>query len=64
MSAGEEPMNSAKVECLHSAVIGYAPLIFDLKPSCGYAQLLAICKLVWKKLDVNSNLPEQLVSTI
>jgi hypothetical protein len=61
MSAGEEGLNIARVQCLHSAVTGYAPLIFDLQPTSGYEHLLKLCSFVWKELDANPNLPAQLV---
>ncbi|XP_052808603.1 E3 ubiquitin-protein ligase rnf213-alpha-like isoform X2 [Mya arenaria] len=64
MSAGEEPLNIAKVQCLHSAVLGYSPLIFDLdETDCNYKQLLEMCKVVWKELAANPNLPKQLLDT-
>lgn len=65
MSAGDEPLNTAKVRCLHSAVIGYAPLIFDLTPDdCSYQELLKMCNIVWKELEANPKLPKQLVSIL
>ncbi|WAR07197.1 R213A-like protein [Mya arenaria] len=64
MSAGEEPMNIAKVQCLHSAVLGYSPLIFDLdETTCNHKSLLDKCNVVWKELAANPNLPEQLLDT-
>ncbi|XP_052243691.1 E3 ubiquitin-protein ligase rnf213-alpha-like [Dreissena polymorpha] len=65
MSAGEEPMNIQKVRCLHSAVLGYSPLIFELNSNsdCDYSALIDKCKVVWKELDANPNLPKQLVDT-
>ncbi|WAR07208.1 R213A-like protein [Mya arenaria] len=64
MSAGEEPLNIAKVQCLHSAVLGYSPLIFDLdETDCNYIRLLDMCKVVWKELAANPNLPKQLLDT-
>jgi hypothetical protein len=61
MSAGDEPINIARVQCLHSAVTGYAPLIFDLDENCGYKELLKLCAVVWKELEVNPELPKKLV---
>ena len=61
MSVGDEPMNIAKVQCLHSSVIGYAPLIFDLQQDCSSQDLLNHCKFVWKELESNPKLPAQLV---
>ncbi|KAL4233165.1 hypothetical protein ACF0H5_007850 [Mactra antiquata] len=63
LSAGDEPMNIARVQCLHSAVTGYAPLIFDLTPDCGYEKLLEHCAIVWKELEANRNLPKMLSDT-
>ncbi|XP_053396009.1 E3 ubiquitin-protein ligase rnf213-alpha-like [Mercenaria mercenaria] len=63
MSAGDEPINIARVQCLHSAVTGYAPLIFDLKPTSGYKDLLQHCTVVWKELDANPKLPAKLKDT-
>jgi len=61
MSAGDEPMNIKKVQCLHSAVIGYAPLIFDLRQTCDFQQLLDMFKIVFKEFEANPKLPSQLV---
>ncbi|XP_053396012.1 E3 ubiquitin-protein ligase rnf213-alpha-like [Mercenaria mercenaria] len=63
MSIGDDPYNIGKVQALHSAVTGFAPLIFDLNQECGYEELLALCKLVWRELDVNQKLPKQLEDT-
>ncbi|XP_060586365.1 E3 ubiquitin-protein ligase rnf213-alpha-like [Ruditapes philippinarum] len=63
MSAGDEPINIARVQCLHSAVTGYTPLIFDLDENCGYKELLNLCAVVWKELEANPFLPEQLLDT-
>ncbi|XP_053388233.1 E3 ubiquitin-protein ligase rnf213-alpha-like, partial [Mercenaria mercenaria] len=63
MSAGDDPMNLGKVECLHTAVTGYSSLIFDLKPDSGYGDLLDQCKIVWKDLKASPNLPHMLVDT-
>lgn len=61
MSVGDEQMQIDKVQCFHSAVTGYAPLIFDIKPTCDYKLLLERCRLVWTELRSNRNLPTQLV---
>ncbi|KAH3815378.1 hypothetical protein DPMN_143900 [Dreissena polymorpha] len=61
MSAGDEPINIGKVQCLHSAVTGYSPLIFELDANSSYTQLLDKCKTVWKELQTNPELPNQIV---
>jgi hypothetical protein len=61
ISAGEGDMEIAKVNCLHSATTGYAPLIFNLEKECDSKMFLEKCQEVWKELDANPNLPEKLV---
>ena len=61
ISAGDTPMEIDRVQVLHSAVTGYAPLIFELDKGAGYKQLLKTCETVWKELDANPNLPKMLV---
>ncbi|XP_052215091.1 E3 ubiquitin-protein ligase rnf213-alpha-like isoform X2 [Dreissena polymorpha] len=63
MSAGDEPINIGKVQCLHSAVTGYSPLIFELDANSSYTQLLDKCKTVWKELQTNPELPNQIIDT-
>ncbi|XP_053396017.1 E3 ubiquitin-protein ligase rnf213-alpha-like [Mercenaria mercenaria] len=63
MSIGDDPYNIGKVQALHSAVTGYAPLIFDLREDCGFKELLDLCKLVWRELKANPKLPKQLEDT-
>lgn len=40
ISAGETPMEVDRVSCFLSAVMGFAPLIFDLDRSAGFHDLL------------------------
>lgn len=61
-SSREGDMGIAKVKCLQAATTGYAPLIFNLGNHCDYSKFLYQCKLVWKELKVNPNLPMNLVS--
>ncbi|XP_052062678.1 E3 ubiquitin-protein ligase rnf213-alpha-like isoform X2 [Mytilus californianus] len=63
ISAGELPYEIAKVNCLHSATTGYAPLIFNLEKKCDTELFLKKCEEVWKELESNCNLPEKLVRT-
>ncbi|WAR16708.1 RN213-like protein [Mya arenaria] len=63
MSAGEEPINIAKVQCLHSSATGYAPLLFQLQEHFGYLELIEKCKDVWKNVDENPRMPKQLRDT-
>ncbi|XP_052765375.1 E3 ubiquitin-protein ligase rnf213-alpha-like isoform X1 [Mya arenaria] len=63
MSAGEVPINITKVQCLHSSATGYAPLLFHIQEDFGYVELIEKCEEVWKNLDKNPKLPEQLRDT-
>lgn len=54
-------MEVAKVKCLHAATTGYAPLIFNLGDKCDYSKFLEQCKLVWKELKADPDLPIKLV---
>ncbi|KAL3881514.1 hypothetical protein ACJMK2_027946, partial [Sinanodonta woodiana] len=63
ISAGEGDMEIAKVNCLHAAITGYAPLIFDINENSGYQALLEKCQILWKELKADRNLPEKLIDT-
>ncbi|XP_063441660.1 E3 ubiquitin-protein ligase rnf213-alpha-like [Mytilus trossulus] len=63
ISAGEGDMEIAKVNCLHSATTGYAPLIFNLEKHCNTKIFLERCQEVWKELDSNNQLPQKLLDT-
>ncbi|CAG2252472.1 RNF213 [Mytilus edulis] len=63
ISAGEGDMEIAKVNCLHSATTGYAPLIFNLEKHCNTKIFLEKCQEVWKELDSNPQLPQKLLDT-
>ncbi|KAH3728328.1 hypothetical protein DPMN_054282 [Dreissena polymorpha] len=60
-SVGDDQNKIVKVQCLHSAVIGYSPLIFDLKPQHGFSKVLERCRIVLKEFSANPKLPKQLV---
>ncbi|KAK3585590.1 hypothetical protein CHS0354_036776 [Potamilus streckersoni] len=62
ISAGEGDMEIDKVNCLHAAITGYAPLIFDLKKNSDYRILLEKCRMVWDALEADPNLPQKLES--
>ena len=54
-------MEVAKVNLLHSATTGYAPLIFNLDATCDYQKFLEKCQVVWKELSADHRLPQKLV---
>ncbi|XP_052243455.1 E3 ubiquitin-protein ligase RNF213-like [Dreissena polymorpha] len=59
-SVGDDQNRIVNVQCLHSAVIGYSPLIFDLKPEHDYLEVRKKCRIVWKEFSANPKLPKQL----
>ena len=61
ISTGDDGMQIAKVRCLQSAAVGYAPLIYNLPADCDYRDFLDRCEEVWKALDSNPRLPTELV---
>ena len=62
ISAGETDIETARITCLHTSCLGFAPLIFDLKPSFGFNELMTTCDPVWSAVDTDPTLPEKLVS--
>ncbi|XP_041354651.1 E3 ubiquitin-protein ligase RNF213-like [Gigantopelta aegis] len=63
ISAGEGDIEIHKVNCLHAATTGYAPLVFDCNQQCDYAKFLESCKSVWRELMTNQKLPDMLRGT-
>ena len=61
MSAGESDIETDRVSFLHTTALGFASFIFDLNKDIGFSQLLRIFDTVWKEIDENKTLPEQLV---
>ena len=62
MSAqGQGAMEVQKVSCLHAAATGYGPLIYELPANAGFKVFLGQCKLVWRALEKDRNLPDHLV---
>lgn len=61
ISAGEADMETYKITCLHTSCLGFAPLIFDLKPTFGFEKLMRACEPVWNAVDADPTLPEKLV---
>ena len=59
ISAGET--ETARITCLHTSCLGFAPLIFDLKSSFGFDELIKTCAPVWNAVDADPSLPQKLV---
>ena len=61
ISAGETDMETARITCLHTSCLGFAPLIFDLKRAYGFDELMRTCEPVWNAVDTDPTLPKKLV---
>lgn len=62
ISAGENDMDVDRVACFHDAVLGYSPLLYDLKPEFGFNNFMECLKKLWKALESDPKLPEKFVS--
>lgn len=62
ISAGENDMDVDRVACFHDAVLGYSPMLYELKPLSGFDLFKEVLKKLWKALDNDPNLPTKLVS--
>ena len=61
-AAGQGDIEVERVSCLHSAVTGYASLVYDLEQKDGFKEFLTKCKPVWKAVESDPGLPKKLVS--
>ena len=52
------------MSCLHAAVSGFAPLIYDLGPTAGFERFLGKYQDVWEALNADGDLPMKLVSQV
>ncbi|XP_068134510.1 E3 ubiquitin-protein ligase RNF213-like [Hyperolius riggenbachi] len=60
ISAGENDMDVDRVACFHDAVLGYAPLLYDVKPDFGFNHFMACLEKLWKALKSDPKLPQKL----
>eukprot|EP00058_Branchiostoma_floridae_P013669 XP_002599157.1 hypothetical protein BRAFLDRAFT_68766 [Branchiostoma floridae] len=63
ISAGESDIEVDKVNCLLSAGVGYAPLIYDLKEESDFDALMKCCRHFWTALEKDKHLPKKLMDT-
>lgn len=61
ISAGETDIETARITCLHTSCLGFAPLIFDLNCSFDFDDLMKTCEPVWAAVDADPTLPTKLV---
>ena len=60
-AAGQGDLEVEQVSCLHAAVTGYAPFIYDLPKEADFNHFMKHCSHVWHALDNDPNLPKKLV---
>ena len=63
-AVGQGDLEVTKVSCLHAAVSGFAPLIYDLEPTAGFREFYQKCEDVWRAYDADSDLPKKLVKRL
>ena len=61
ISAGENDLDVDRVACFHDAVLGYSPLLYDLKKDSGFQTFKDVLKKLWRALENDSDLPKKLV---
>lgn len=62
MAESQGDYEVGKVTALHTSVLGYAPLIFELKEDCTLQTLMELCHSVWQNLAADTQLPQKFVS--
>ncbi|XP_070298392.1 E3 ubiquitin-protein ligase rnf213-alpha-like, partial [Salvelinus sp. IW2-2015] len=62
ISAGENDLDVDRVACFHDAVLGYSPMLYELKPDSGFQAFKEVLKKLWRALDNDNNLPKKLLS--
>ncbi|XP_041429619.1 E3 ubiquitin-protein ligase RNF213 isoform X3 [Xenopus laevis] len=60
ISAGENDMDVDRVAQFHDAVLGYAPILYELKEEFGFNELMLCLKKLWKALESDPNLQKKL----
>ncbi|CAL8304474.1 unnamed protein product [Lota lota] len=63
ISAGENDTEIDQVACFHDAVMGYGPLLYNLRPTAGFKEFMTLAKLVWDAQHRDENLPHKLIDS-
>lgn len=61
ISAGENDTEIDQVACFHDAVMGYAPLLYNLPTHAGFEEFMKCARLVWDTQKRDEKLPDKLV---
>ena len=60
---GEDDLAREKTRSLLNSLTGYSPLLYDLQPEIAtFENFLELCQKVWQNLEINPDLPDNLVS--
>lgn len=58
----EDDLAVDKARYLHAALTGYTPLLYDIgSKDISYTEFMDLCGKVWKVLERNPELPQNLV---
>ena len=60
-AGGEGDLAHDRLSHLRTVCSGFASLIYHIRETDGYMQLMEGCKSLWKALEKNPNLPKLLV---
>ncbi|XP_032802457.2 E3 ubiquitin-protein ligase rnf213-alpha isoform X1 [Petromyzon marinus] len=63
ISAGENDMDIDKVKIFHDAVLGYAPLLYELEADVGIDELLQALQQLQATMDTDCNIPRKLIDS-
>ena len=61
MAQGHGDYEVGQVTCLHSSVMGYAPLVFELPKERTFDNFIKLCHDVWQNLAADPSLPKKFV---
>ena len=59
--AGENALDVDRVAFFHDAVLGYSPMLYDLKKDSGFQTFKDVLNKLWRALENDSDLPTKLV---
>ncbi|XP_069016032.1 E3 ubiquitin-protein ligase rnf213-beta [Embiotoca jacksoni] len=60
ISAGENDAEIDQVACFHDAAMGYAPLLYSLRPQDGFEKFMMCARQVWDTQSRDEKLPDKL----
>ncbi|XP_035771851.1 E3 ubiquitin-protein ligase rnf213-alpha-like [Neolamprologus brichardi] len=63
ISAGENDMDVDRVACFHDAVLGYSPMLYDLKQDSDFEKFKDALSKLWNAFDNDRKIPEKLRDT-